>query len=178
MLTGDRIGGALNARRVVAALGLAETLTPARRWNERTPAAWRIPLPFGRLDQIFAVVRAAWLVPPSSRAADPSGTRQMAGRAGCKNGQGCRVNEEAGGPASCGQNRLYAPCADRGRSVTVRLASSAAGLKAGDASRRSKTATSRCGMMRPDPGRRRLKASDRPMRGFDQVTKERSVWRL
>jgi hypothetical protein len=180
MLRGDRIGGALNARRM--ALGRAETLTPARRCSGRTPASpsWRLPLPIGRFDQTFAVVLAALRGPPSSRAADPSGTRQMAGRAGRKNTQGCRVNDEAGRQASCWQNRLYAPCADRGRSVTVRSAPafSAPGLKAGDASRRSKTATSRCGMMRPDWGRRRLKASDRLTRGVDQVTKERSVWRL
>ena len=170
MLTGDRIRGAVNARRVVATLDLAGTSTPARRWNERTPAspAWRMPLPLGRRDQTFAVVLAALLVPPSSRAADASGAaRQLAGRAGRKNGQGCRVNEEAGGPASCWQCRLYAPCADRSRSVTVRsVPSSAPGIQAGDASRRSKTATRRCGMMRPDRGPRRLRASDRLTRGL------------
>ena len=176
MLTGDRIGGALNARQLVATLGLAETLTPARRWNERTSPAGRRPLPLGRLDQTLAIVLAALLVPAS--AADPSGTRQMAGRARRKNGQGCRVNDEAGRPASCWQNRLHAACADRFVTVRSAPASSAPGLKADDASRRSKTATSRCGVMRPDRGRRRLKAFDRLMRGFEQVTKERFVWRL
>ena len=168
MLTGDRIGGALNARQLVATLGLAETLTPARRWNERTSPAGRRPLPLGRLDQTLAIVLAALLVPAS--AADPGGTRQMAGRARRKNGQGCWVNDEAGRPASCGQNGLYASCADRGRWVSVGSAPalSAPGLKADDASRRSKTATSRCGVMRPDRGGE----------GFDQVTKKRSVWRL
>ena len=178
MLTGDRIEGALNDRRMVATLGLAETLIPARRWSERTSPAWRMPLPSGCRNQTFAVVLAALLVPPPACAADPSGTRQMAGRAGRKNGQGCRANDEAGRPAACGQNRRCAPCVDRGRGVTVGSASSAPGLNAGDASRRSKTAASRCEMMRPDRGRRRLKAFDRLMRGFEQVTKERSVWRL
>jgi hypothetical protein len=169
MLTGDRIGGALNARRVVATLGLAGTLTAARRWNERTPAlpAWRRPLPSARLDQTFAA-------PASSRGA----ARQMAGRAGRKNARGS--DGDAGGPASHWQGRRYAPGAHRGRSVTVRSApaSSAPRIKAGEASRRSKTATSRRGMLRPGREPRRLRASNRLMRGFDQVTKERSVWRL
>jgi len=174
MLTGDRSGGALNARRMVATLGLAETLTPARRWSESRPGA--CPCPWG--DSIRHLRCQPLLVPPSSRAADRSGTRQMAGRAGRKNGQGCRANDEAGRPASCGPNGLYASCADRGRWVSV-----------GGGIVRPRTQSRRCEPtikdsgepMRDDaarPGRRRLKACDRLMRGFEQVTKERSVWRL
>jgi hypothetical protein len=143
MLTGDRIGGALNARQLVATLGLAETLTPARNERTRASPAWRRPLPLGRLDQTSAIVFSALLVPAS--AADPSGTRQMAGRARRKNGQGCRLNDEAGRPASCWQNRLHATCADRFVAVRSAPASSA------------RTQSRRC-----EPT---IKNSDEPMRG-------------
>ena len=158
MLTGDRIGGALNARWVLARRARTGTLTPPRARNEQArheaSPAWLKPaaLPLGRLDQTFAVIGAALPVRPPSPADDRSGTaRQMAGRASCKNEQEYRLHDEAGGRASW--SRFDAPCADRGRSVTVRSApASFAPESTRDARPRANAATSRRRMMPPGPG--------------------------
>ena len=158
MLTGDRIGGALTARRLVARRARAGTSTPAGRWNaNRRSAAWPAwlkpaALPLGRPDQTFAVVVPALLVRPPSCAADLSGTaRQMAGRAARRNEQEYRLHDEAGAKTSWG--RFDAPCADRGRSVTVRSgAASRVPESRRDARRRANAAMSRCRMMPPGPG--------------------------
>jgi hypothetical protein len=156
MLTGDRIGGASNARRVLARW--ARTLTPAWRFNgnacNAASPAWRRPaaLPLGRPDQTFAVAWPALLVRRPACADDPNGAaRQMAGRAASKNEQEYRVHDEAGGPASW--SRFCAPWADRGRSVTVRSAPAWLALESRrDASRRANAAMSRCALMPPGPG--------------------------
>ena len=174
MLTSDRSGGALNARQMVATLGLAETLTPARRWSESRPGA--CPCPWGD------PIRHLRCQPCSSRPPHARLTEAARGKwpvvLGARMGKDVALTTKPAGRLRAGRtaSMLRALIAAGGSAWAA--ASSAPGLKAGDASRRSKTAASRCEMMRPDRGRRRLKACDRLMRGFEQVTKERSVWRL
>jgi hypothetical protein len=144
MLTGDRIGGALRAHRGVALPATAGTRTPARGRNgERRsaasscrPPAW----PPGRLDRPVAAAWAAFVASVPSRADDASPmTRQMAGRASWKNGQGCRPHDETGGPAWRRRGRLVAPRAGRRRPVRSRPALLAPGIEADTASGQSKT---------------------------------------